>query len=687
MNNLGYNNNNYLEGDVVISGDLDVEENAIIQGNLTVEGSISGVTGSTGSFNIIKTNSVIGLNHPINSLDLSQPSQIVMKWQGLSGANTLVGDDYFLTLSGNSDPVIVTYGVTTKFITGNTGVFIATDDNTARIVLEDSKVRINSLTYPSADGSDGQVLTTDGAGNINFESLPAISNVTQNEYIFQMSQTDPYAQFANLLPFLGSFVYDSATNSSIPQNVSTSFIYNFPNYAPPDDSDNYLLFYPETYTNYFCYKDNTGTAGYTSPIATSQTSVNNTYYQKLIIPINGASITRAYQSIIVDIAWKGFINNNSIKIYVYYGTSPPTANVNQPLSATELGAIVLEDFTTSSNYEYKYFVRNQYNLQPSAFNGASAFVVIEQKYDSGSTLNAQGVDGLCIARFDVIGTYVSSGGYAPVPVTSINHGDLLGLTDDNHPQYALLDGRPSDVLKIDTIENYSGAGLNINGLTGINGQPLSALIGVTGPTGPAGVVASGGVIVLGNGSTGALSLGFTGSTGTGLYRSAADTLSVTTNYVNRLNVSTTAMTATLPFTNSGQHTTARSSSGNTQNINNNAWVVLTLWNTQDFNKGSITYNSGYFTVPVAGIYLICATVSLPNSVDGTTAAVRITANGVANVATQSSLLTSTDLTRLNVSYIGSLAASQQYSVELAQLSGGTITIGGAENRVQVTLLN
>ena len=37
------------------------------------------------------------------------------------------------------------------------------------------------------------------------------------------------------------------------------------------------------------------------------------------------------------------------------------------------------------------------------------------------------------------------------------HGNLAGLGQDDHVQYALLDGRSGDTLKIDTIAEYTGA--------------------------------------------------------------------------------------------------------------------------------------------------------------------------------------------------------------------------------------
>jgi hypothetical protein len=50
------------------------------------------------------------------------------------------------------------------------GVQIKTDDGTTRISVSDAgQVSFENYSFPTADGTDGQVLTTDGSGNLTFE--------------------------------------------------------------------------------------------------------------------------------------------------------------------------------------------------------------------------------------------------------------------------------------------------------------------------------------------------------------------------------------------------------------------------------------------------------------------------------------------------------------------------------------
>jgi hypothetical protein len=52
----------------------------------------------------------------------------------------------------------------------NAGISFKTDDGVTRLAISDSgAVTISSLNYPTSDGTNGQVLTTDGSGNITFE--------------------------------------------------------------------------------------------------------------------------------------------------------------------------------------------------------------------------------------------------------------------------------------------------------------------------------------------------------------------------------------------------------------------------------------------------------------------------------------------------------------------------------------
>jgi len=51
------------------------------------------------------------------------------------------------------------------------GDFLIQDGATTRIEVNPLEVQINSLSYPSTDGTNGQVLTTDGSGNLSFTTV------------------------------------------------------------------------------------------------------------------------------------------------------------------------------------------------------------------------------------------------------------------------------------------------------------------------------------------------------------------------------------------------------------------------------------------------------------------------------------------------------------------------------------
>lgn len=53
----------------------------------------------------------------------------------------------------------------------NSGDFFIKDGTTSRIEVNPLEVQINGISYPSIDGTSGQVMTTDGAGNLSFTTV------------------------------------------------------------------------------------------------------------------------------------------------------------------------------------------------------------------------------------------------------------------------------------------------------------------------------------------------------------------------------------------------------------------------------------------------------------------------------------------------------------------------------------
>jgi len=126
--------------------------------------------------------------------------------------------------------------------------------------------------------------------------------------------------------------------------------------------------------------------------------------------------------------------------------------------------------------------------------------------------------------------------------------------------------------------------------------------------------------------------------------------------------------------------------GSTQDIKNNAWMPLTIYDVEDFQKGaSFEYSAGVFKIPISGLYLINAVVSWPSDSKQTSRSAQISIDDVP-VSLCSGNPIDGDNLRLNFSYFAILRAGSLVSILVLQQSGGTITIDtGAENYVNLTL--
>jgi hypothetical protein len=76
---------------------------------------------------------------------------------------SVTGAETYASMTVNG-AVNLYYDNAAKFATTSTGV-----DVTGTAVVDG--LTIGTMTYPTADGTDGQVLTTDGAGNLAFETV------------------------------------------------------------------------------------------------------------------------------------------------------------------------------------------------------------------------------------------------------------------------------------------------------------------------------------------------------------------------------------------------------------------------------------------------------------------------------------------------------------------------------------
>ena len=132
-----------------LGGDLDVNGNAIVSAS---NGNIS-IT-PNGSGKVI----LDGLSHPTSDGSAGQ----FLKTDGggnlaFATVNTDLSGDSTPQLGGNLD------------VNGNS-IVSASNGNIAITPNGSGKVILDGLSHPTADGSSGQVLTTDGAGNLSFTS-------------------------------------------------------------------------------------------------------------------------------------------------------------------------------------------------------------------------------------------------------------------------------------------------------------------------------------------------------------------------------------------------------------------------------------------------------------------------------------------------------------------------------------
>jgi len=60
---------------------------------------------------------------------------------------------------------------------GSGGISNVVDDTTPQLGgnLDTNGYAINGLTYPTSDGSNGQIITTDGSGNLSFADASGVS--------------------------------------------------------------------------------------------------------------------------------------------------------------------------------------------------------------------------------------------------------------------------------------------------------------------------------------------------------------------------------------------------------------------------------------------------------------------------------------------------------------------------------
>ncbi len=141
------------------------------------------------------------------------------------GNNTAIG--YLADIAGTNVSNATAIGNSALASASNT---IQLGNNNITIVNTAGKLQTGAVTYPNTDGTNGQLLATDGAGNINWVSndVPVASTVTLNSNPFVLANLSVgsinydanyskmnYMKVGNMVFFSGSFGLVSTSGSSI----------------------------------------------------------------------------------------------------------------------------------------------------------------------------------------------------------------------------------------------------------------------------------------------------------------------------------------------------------------------------------------------------------------------------------------------------------------------------------------
>lgn len=156
---------------------LDTYTGALAGSNLTLTGYLRGPSSftidpaahgdNTGTLIIAGNLQVDGTTTTINSATMTVDDLNIVVASGAADASA--ADGAGLTIDGASISLSYDHANTRMNLNSSlnaTGTLSATS-------LSASNLTVGALTYASTDGTDGQVLTTDGAGNVAFETLEA----------------------------------------------------------------------------------------------------------------------------------------------------------------------------------------------------------------------------------------------------------------------------------------------------------------------------------------------------------------------------------------------------------------------------------------------------------------------------------------------------------------------------------
>jgi len=145
---------------------IKVTESSVLTGVITINGLVyPSSDGSTGQALITNGSGALSFT--------TITSDNIFNIDGsLTGNRELDADGNTFTLN-NASAIIISSNVgltLSSASTGNVGLSAGGSGN-VQLSVNSGEVRIAGLFYPKADGSTGQALTTDGAGNIDFTTI------------------------------------------------------------------------------------------------------------------------------------------------------------------------------------------------------------------------------------------------------------------------------------------------------------------------------------------------------------------------------------------------------------------------------------------------------------------------------------------------------------------------------------
>ena len=121
----------------------------------------------------------------------------------------------------------------------------------------------------------------------------------------------------------------------------------------------------------------------------------------------------------------------------------------------------------------------------------------------------------------------------------------------------------------------------------------------------------------------------------------------------------------------------------------NGTLTVVTWNSEDFDTNSFhstSVNTGRFTIPTAGKYLINAMIGWDTTANTTTKTIVLRKNGT-DVLKSNGLGTGSDYQSQSLQYIASAAVNDYFEILAYQVTGGAINIlQNANSTYQISFL-